>query len=45
MLKEIFWKKKTFSLEKLNAKTPIVTSGDNILNFGILCTQKRNLEK
>ena len=26
--------------KKLNQKTPIVTSRDNILNFGILCTPK-----
>ena len=40
MLRDIFLKKLSFELKKLNEKTVIVTSRDNILNFGILCTQK-----
>ena len=48
MLKDIFFLKKlSFELEKLNEKTLIITSRDDILNFEILCTQKkyRNWEK
>ena len=39
--RDILKKKLSFKLEKLNEKTRIVTSRDDILNFGILCTQKK----
>ena len=36
----ILKKKLSFKLEKINEKNPIVSSRDDALNFGILCTQK-----
>ena len=38
--KDILKKKLSFELKKLNEKTPIVTSRDDILNFGISYTKK-----
>ena len=38
--RDILKKKLSFELEKLNEKTRIVTSRDDILNFGILCIRK-----
>ena len=39
--RDILKKKLSFKLEKLNEKIRIVTSRDDILNFGILCTQEK----
>ena len=38
--RDIFLKKLSFEVKKFNKKIPVVTLRDNILNFGILCTQK-----
>ena len=41
-LKKDFYKNKvSFELGKVHTKTTFSTTRDNIINFGILCTQKK----
>ena len=43
MEKNIYKKDLTFELEKVHEKTSIVTLQNDILNFGILCTEKNKM--
>ena len=43
MEKNIYKKDLTFELEKVHEKTSIVTLQNDILTFGILCTEKNKM--